>query len=58
MSTGGLSKARLDRIHDVMAGYVEHGQVPGIVTLVSRRGAARSSLQILERPLSGSRRDP
>ncbi|MDF2958545.1 MAG: serine hydrolase [Paenibacillus sp.] len=38
MSTGGLSKARLGRMHDVMAGYVERGQVPGIVTLVSRRG--------------------
>src|SRR5438445_2415415 len=38
MSTGGLSKARLGRIHDVMAGYVERGEVPGIVTLVSRRG--------------------
>src|SRR5207244_2323265 len=38
MSRGGLSKARLDRMHDVMAGYVERGDVPGIVTLVSRRG--------------------
>lgn len=38
MSTGGLSKARLGRMHDVMAGYVERSEVPGIVTLVSRRG--------------------
>jgi CubicO group peptidase (beta-lactamase class C family) len=38
VSTGGLSKARLGRMHDVMAGYVERGEVPGIVTLVSRRG--------------------
>ena len=38
MSTGGLSKARLRRMHDVMAGHVEHGEVPGIVTLVSRHG--------------------
>lgn len=38
MSTGGLSKARVGRMHDVMAGYVEHGEVPGMVTLVSRRG--------------------
>jgi hypothetical protein len=38
MSTGGLSKARLDRMHDIMAGYVERGEVPGVVTLVSRRG--------------------
>ncbi len=38
MGIGGLSKARLDRMHDVMAGYVERGDLPGIVTLVSRRG--------------------
>jgi CubicO group peptidase (beta-lactamase class C family) len=38
MSSGGLSKARLGRMHDVMAGYVERGQVPGLVTLISRRG--------------------
>jgi len=38
MSSGGLSKARLGRMHDVMAGYVERGDVPGLVTLVSRRG--------------------
>ena len=38
MGTGGLSKARLDRMHDVMAGYVDRGEVPGLVTLVSRRG--------------------
>ncbi len=38
MSSGGFSKARLGRVHDVMAGYVERGDVPGIVTLVSRRG--------------------
>jgi CubicO group peptidase (beta-lactamase class C family) len=38
MSNGGLSKARLDRMHEVMAGYVERGEVPGLVTLVSRCG--------------------
>ncbi len=38
MGAGGLSRARLGRMHDVMAGYVERGEVPGIVTLVSRRG--------------------
>src|SRR5260221_1452375 len=38
MNNGELSKARLGRMHDVMAGYVERGEVPGIVTLVSRRG--------------------
>jgi len=38
MSSAGLSNARLARLHDVMAGYVERGEVPGLVTLVSRRG--------------------
>ncbi len=38
MSTGEFAEARLDRMHDVMASYVERGVVPGIVTLVSRRG--------------------
>ena len=38
MRSGGLSRARLARMHDVMAGHVERGDVPGIVTLVSRRG--------------------
>ena len=38
MRNGGLSKARLGRLRDVMAAYVEHGEVPGIVTLVSRQG--------------------
>jgi CubicO group peptidase (beta-lactamase class C family) len=38
MSAGGLSKARLGRMHDVMAGHVERGFVPGLVTLISRRG--------------------
>ena len=38
MSPGGLSKARLARMHDVMAGHVARGRVPGLVTLISRRG--------------------
>ncbi|MDQ5826951.1 MAG: beta-lactamase family protein [Chloroflexota bacterium] len=37
MSTRGLSTARLARMHDVMAGHVERSDMPGIVTLVSRR---------------------
>jgi CubicO group peptidase (beta-lactamase class C family) len=36
--TNGLSKARLGRMHEVMAGYVEAGDMPGLVTLVSRDG--------------------
>jgi CubicO group peptidase (beta-lactamase class C family) len=38
MSMGGLSAARLDRMHRVMAGYVERGEVPGLITLIDRRG--------------------
>lgn len=33
-----LSKERLARMHDVMAGHVTRGQVPGLVSCVSRRG--------------------
>ncbi len=38
MSTARLSRARLARMHNVMASYVERGEVAGLVTLVSRRG--------------------
>src|ERR1035437_8054454 len=38
MSGGGFSKSRLARKRDVMAGYVERGEVPGLVLAVSRRG--------------------
>jgi CubicO group peptidase (beta-lactamase class C family) len=38
MSTGGFSKARLARMHQVMAAHVQHGTVAGLVTLLSRRG--------------------
>ena len=38
MSQGGFSAARLNRMHDIMAGHVERGFVPGLVTLLSRRG--------------------
>jgi CubicO group peptidase (beta-lactamase class C family) len=31
---------QLGRLHDTMAGYVERGEVPGLVTLVSHRGEA------------------
>ena len=36
LSEGGLSEERLERLHEVMAGYVERGVAPGILTLVSR----------------------
>jgi CubicO group peptidase (beta-lactamase class C family) len=38
VARNGLSKARLGRMHDVMAGYVERGEASGIVTLIGRRG--------------------
>ncbi|GHO90269.1 serine hydrolase [Reticulibacter mediterranei] len=38
MKTGSLSRARLDRLRTSMTGYVERGEVPGMVTLVSRHG--------------------
>jgi CubicO group peptidase (beta-lactamase class C family) len=38
MNNGEFSEARLGGMHDVMAGHVQRGLVPGIVTLVSRRG--------------------
>jgi len=54
MSSPALSKARLGRMHDVMAGYVERGAVPGLVTLVSRRGEVNKgkhgTVRILSRP--------
>jgi CubicO group peptidase (beta-lactamase class C family) len=37
-NSGGLSKPRLGRLHEVMAGHVEAGEMPGLVTLISRRG--------------------
>jgi CubicO group peptidase (beta-lactamase class C family) len=38
MGSDGLSKARMQRLHDVMTGHALSGYAPGIVTLVSRRG--------------------
>jgi CubicO group peptidase (beta-lactamase class C family) len=38
MSSGGFSGKRLGRMRDVMAGHVGRGVVPGVLTLLSRRG--------------------
>ena len=38
MSMSGLSKPRLARMQDVMFAHVGRGELPGLVTLVSRRG--------------------
>jgi CubicO group peptidase (beta-lactamase class C family) len=37
----GLSKVRLARLHDLMAAPVDRGDLPGVVTLISRRGEVR-----------------
>jgi CubicO group peptidase (beta-lactamase class C family) len=38
MTGSGLSKDRLSRLHDIMAGHVDGGGAPGLVSIVSRRG--------------------
>jgi CubicO group peptidase (beta-lactamase class C family) len=38
MTSGGMSKTRLARLHDRMANHVERGAVPGVLTLIRRRG--------------------
>jgi CubicO group peptidase (beta-lactamase class C family) len=35
MGSHGLSKSRLSRMHDVLSGYIERGDMPGLVALVS-----------------------
>jgi hypothetical protein len=41
MNTAALSSTRLGRMHAILTAYVERGELPGIVTLVSRRGETR-----------------
>src|SRR5689334_4695487 len=38
MVGGGLSKERLARMRETMAGYVSRREVPGMVTAIARRG--------------------
>jgi CubicO group peptidase (beta-lactamase class C family) len=38
MGSGGFSRSRLDRMHEVMAGHVKRGDMPGLVYLISRHG--------------------
>ena len=38
MGTSALDKERLGRMHDVLAGHVERGELPGLVSLVARDG--------------------
>lgn len=44
MSGEALDSDRLARMHDVMAGHVERGEVPGLVWLVARRGEVHVGL--------------
>src|SRR5665213_4585324 len=44
MHDGGWSQARLERLHRVMSGYVERGEVPGLVLLLSRYGALHTEV--------------
>src|SRR5947209_2510652 len=39
MADGNLSEKQLSRMHDLMAGHVESGAVPGMVALISKLGA-------------------
>lgn len=55
MSSNGLSKERLERVRNVLAGYVERGDVPGIVTLISRHGEVH--VEALGTKMAGGR-DP
>lgn len=38
MTSSGFDEARLERMREVMQGHVDSGLVPGLVSLVSRRG--------------------
>jgi hypothetical protein len=35
MSTAGLSKPRLERMHQHLSGFIERKEMPGLVALVS-----------------------
>lgn len=50
--SGGFSKARLGRMKSVLCGYIERGEIAGVVSLVSRRGETHVEtlgMQSLER---------
>jgi len=38
MTTSNLSTARLARLHDIVAGHVDRGAAPGLISVISRRG--------------------
>ena len=42
MGTTGLSKARLERMHQVLSGFIERKEMPGLVALVSHHDDVQS----------------
>lgn len=44
MSGSGLSRTRLERVHQVLDTHVRSGAVPGLVALVSRRGVSHMDI--------------
>lgn len=44
MSGSGLSRARLERVHQALDTHVRSGAVPGLVALVSRRGVSHMDI--------------
>jgi CubicO group peptidase (beta-lactamase class C family) len=56
MSGSGLSRTRLERVHQVLDAHVRQGEVPGLVALVSRRGVTH--MDILGHHAPGGTRTP
>ncbi len=56
MSGSGLSRTRLERVHQALDARVRKGDVPGLVALVSRRGV--SHMDILGHHAPGGTRTP
>jgi CubicO group peptidase (beta-lactamase class C family) len=58
-NSGGLSRSRLGRLREVMARYIGDRAVPGLVTLVSRRGEVQVEVLGVQDLASGTpmRRD-
>jgi CubicO group peptidase (beta-lactamase class C family) len=47
MNTPSFSKPGLERMHNVLSGYVERQEVPGLVALVSHRWMYHMSIEVL-----------
>jgi CubicO group peptidase (beta-lactamase class C family) len=46
MTSGGLSPAGLERLHDLMARHVDTGRIPGLITLVARHNGAPNDVHV------------